>query len=87
MFRIKFIDHPWDLRKLLHLSPASPMDAIRRNIGVNGLREAYRENLEIALRYVYILCREILRFEPRSNIVITSDHGELLENRESSLME
>jgi len=49
------------------------MDATRRKYGTSGLRKAYRENLEIVLRYVAVLCYEL-----SGTIVITSDHGELL---------
>jgi hypothetical protein len=68
----------WELRELLGLPPATPMDDIRRKYGVNGLREAYRENLIIVLEHVAKLCDELLYYKPSGRIVITSDHGELL---------
>jgi hypothetical protein len=67
-------DNPtWKLRQLLHMAPASPMDAVRRRLGDSGLRAAYQANLEIVLAEVAAL----LRFMS-GRIVVTSDHGELL---------
>jgi len=63
----------WWLRELLGLSPESPMDAVRRKFGVNGLRQAYTENLLIVLKAV----SEIIPFLS-GKIIITSDHGEFL---------
>jgi hypothetical protein len=63
----------WKLRQLLRMEPASPMDAVRRRYGDDGLRDAYRANLEIVLRSVSTLIRYMA-----GRIVITSDHGELL---------
>jgi len=74
----QIIKHLWELREWLGLPPASPMDAVRRKYGVNGLRKAYRENLRIVLEHVAKLCAELLHHKPSARIVITSDHGELL---------
>lgn len=63
----------WRLRQWLHMAPASPMDAVRRHYGVEVLRKAYRDNLEIVLRKV----RTLLAYMS-GRIVVTSDHGELL---------
>jgi hypothetical protein len=63
----------WKLRQLLRMEPASPMDAVRRQYGDHGLRDAYRANLEIVLRSVGTLLKYMA-----GRIVITSDHGELL---------
>jgi hypothetical protein len=63
----------WRLRELFLLPPATPMDAIRRKIGVKGLRNAYKLNLELVLKYV----KEIIHFLS-GKIIISSDHGELL---------
>jgi hypothetical protein len=69
--------HPtWRLREMLHMAPASPMDAVRRSRGDAGLRAAYQANLGIVLAVV----GELLRYL-RGRIVITSDHGELLGER------
>ena len=78
LVKAKIIKHKWELRRWLGLPPASPMDAIRRKCGVNGLRKAYRENLTIVLEHVAKLCNELLHHKPPARIVFTSDHGELL---------
>jgi len=78
LIKAKIIKHVWELREWLGLPPASPMDAIRRKYGINGLRKAYEENLIIVLGYVTKLCDELLHYKPSGRIVITSDHGELL---------
>jgi len=67
----------YKLRECLHLPPTSPIDATRRKFGINGLRQAYAENLKIVLSYITSLVPKL-----SGNVVITSDHGELLgENR------
>jgi hypothetical protein len=71
----------WQLREIMRLPPASPMDAVRRKYGVDGLKEAYRENLKIVLGYAADLCRNILVQYPSKEIVICSDHGEFLGER------
>jgi len=63
----------WKIRELLNLPPASPLDAVRRTAGIQGLRKAYLENLKLVLKYVKDLVKNL-----PGNIVITSDHGELL---------
>jgi hypothetical protein len=63
----------WQLRQLLRMKPASPMDAARRLHGDGGLKEAYRANLEIVLAEVLGLLKYL-----GGRIIITSDHGELL---------
>lgn len=67
-------NHPdWKLAQWLRMPPRSPMDAVRRRYGVEGLRRAYQENLQIVLG-------EVSRILPylKGRIVVTSDHGELL---------
>jgi len=78
LVKTNIIKNAWELREILKLPPASPMDAVRRKYGVKGLREAYEENLITVLEYVAELSREILHADPSSKIVITADHGELL---------
>lgn len=73
LLRIKLIKNSWKLREIIGLPPATPMDAVRRKYGIDGLREAYKENLRIVLDYVSELCSKL-----SGTIVITSDHGELL---------
>jgi hypothetical protein len=77
LIKAKLIRNTWELRERLGLPPASPMDAIRRKCGVEGLKEAYQENLQIVLEYVAELCRQITTIS-KGKIVITADHGELL---------
>jgi len=45
LMRTRVINNTWELREKLRLPPASPMDAVRRKYGVEGLRKAYMENL------------------------------------------
>ena len=63
----------WKAMELLRMSPASPMDIVRRKLGKEGLREAYRENLHIVLKQVAGLVKHL-----SGRIVITADHGEML---------
>jgi hypothetical protein len=63
----------WNLRQLVGMSPASPMDAVRRKYGNEPLRKAYKENLEIVLKHVADLVEGL-----SGRIVITADHGEML---------
>lgn len=78
MKKLWFIKTIWKLREIMRLPPASPIDAVRRKYGVDGLREAYKKNLRIVLGHVAELCNEILYNEPSKSLVITSDHGEFL---------
>lgn len=61
------------IRKLLKLTPVSPMDAVQRIVGYKGLRKLYIKNLEIVLEYVSEIIKDL-----HGTIIITSDHGELL---------
>ena len=72
------LKHIWEFREAIGLPPASVMDAVRREYGIEGLREAYRENLRLFLEQAVVLCRGLLADNPSKRIVITSDHGELL---------
>ncbi|MCD6369382.1 MAG: hypothetical protein J7L38_06270 [Thermoproteales archaeon] len=50
-------------------------------VGEKGLREAYRANLELALSYVTLLVKNLEQkhlLDKRDNVIITSDHGEVL---------
>ena len=60
-------------RKLLNLEDGSPIDAMQRKVGNEGLRRAYAENLRFVLDYVARLVEKI-----SGVIVVTSDHGERL---------
>lgn len=61
------------LREFLHFPPASPLAMIVRMYGLNGLRKAYADNLNIVLNHVSFLASKL-----SGNIIITSDHGEFL---------
>ena len=63
----------WRVRKFLKMPPMSHMDAVRRKYGKEGLRRAYKENLEIALKHVAKLVEAL-----SGRIVVTADHGEVL---------
>jgi len=76
--RTKIMKNTWKIREILKLPPLQPMEAVKRIYGTDGLREAYKENLDIVLHHVSELCKKILLDEPSKRIVITSDHGEFL---------
>jgi hypothetical protein len=63
----------WKMRELLRMSPAGPMDAVRRKYGNETLRKAYAENLNIVLKQVAELVDTLT-----GRIVISADHGEML---------
>jgi hypothetical protein len=63
----------WKLRELLKMPPANHMDAVRREFGKDGVRKAYKENLDIVLRSAAKLVDAL-----SGRVVITSDHGEML---------
>ncbi len=66
----------WKTREVLRLPPASPMDAMRRKVGVSGLQKAYLENLRFVLEFVVRLTDAL-----QGSITISSDHGERLGER------
>ncbi|MFX0133165.1 MAG: hypothetical protein ACFFDN_05930 [Candidatus Hodarchaeota archaeon] len=63
----------WKLREYFRLEPLSPMDAVRRIYGDEGLKKAYMNNLKLVLKSVLKLLKHLT-----GKIVITGDHGELL---------
>jgi len=63
----------WTLRRLLRMPPEAPMEAALRHCDPQGLREAYKANLEMVLAQAAELLNHL-----SGRIVITSDHGELL---------
>jgi len=82
IFKFFSEDTSWKIRnhivyrriiKFLKGPPKSQISAIIFNEGWHGLREAYRENLELALRSVKKIIDII-----EGKILITSDHGEFL---------
>lgn len=70
--------NPWQIRETLGLPPASPIDAVRREFGDAGLREAYLANLDLVLGEARDLYSGIASLRPGCRMVITSDHGEFL---------
>jgi hypothetical protein len=83
--KIGLLRNVWDVRAAMNLPPLTPMDAFRREYGLDGLRNAYHDNLRIVLEYVSKLCNFILNIDDTKNIVISSDHGELLHLPRSRL--
>jgi hypothetical protein len=63
----------WEIRKILHINPKSQEEEYYKNHGNEGMKEAYLNNLKLALKHVQILTESI-----SGNWLITSDHGELL---------
>lgn len=63
----------WKIRELLEMTPAGPMDAVRRKYDEETLRKAYEENLKIVLGYIAELIEKL-----SGRIVVTADHGEML---------
>ena len=76
--KIGIINNVWNIRAAMKLPPLTPMDALRREYGIDGLRSAYHDNLKIVLEYCSKLCNFILEMDESKKIVISSDHGELL---------
>jgi hypothetical protein len=63
----------WRFREWFGMDPASPMDAVRRACGTEGLRRAYERNLELVLEHVRRLAGAL-----SGRVIVTADHGELL---------
>jgi len=76
--KTKLTKNTWKIRDLLNLPPIVYMHAVRRTYGIDGLRKAYEMNLKAGLGYVSQLCAKLLHCQLNKNIVVTSDHGELL---------
>jgi len=64
------------LAEAMGLPPLSPLDATRRKYGVDGLIRAYKDNVLIALDAASRLAERFIG--SGLNVVVTSDHGELL---------
>lgn len=62
-----------EVRRIVGLPPAGPIDATRRKFGLAGLREAYSSNLRTVLLNVRNLFLSL-----NCPIVVTADHGEFL---------
>ena len=63
----------WRVREKLGITPAQPMDSVRREFGDEGLRKAYEDNLKTVLPHVKELVEHL-----SGRIIITADHGEML---------
>ncbi len=63
----------WRIRKLLKMPPMSHMDAVRRAYGPQGLKKAYKQNLQIVLKHVAELIESL-----SGTVIVTADHGEML---------
>lgn len=63
----------WKINRFLGFSPATPEESAFREVGKEGMRKAYQENLEIVLKYVEEIIEEL-----NGKIIVTADHGELL---------
>jgi len=78
LIKAELLKNRYGIREKLRLPPESPIDAVRRRYGVDGLRKAYVENLRIVSSSVCDLIQEISKIHRGKKIIITSDHGELL---------
>lgn len=63
----------WKLREMLGIRPVSPMYSVFRELGEEGIKVAYENNLREVLGGISRICEKLA-----GDIVITSDHGELL---------
>ncbi|KXA94610.1 hypothetical protein AKJ65_03895 [candidate division MSBL1 archaeon SCGC-AAA259E19] len=63
----------WKVNRFLGFPPAIPEESAFRKVGKEGMRKAYRENLEIVLKSVEEIIEEL-----NGKIIVTADHGELL---------
>lgn len=63
----------WRIKKRFGL-PAYSMEAAWRQVGANGVREAYADELILGLKHVKKLSLRL----PPGKMVISADHGELL---------
>lgn len=63
----------WKIGEFLGYSFKSQIDSIGCKEGKEGIRKAYKENLELVLKYVAELLENV-----SGKILITSDHGEYL---------
>jgi len=74
----KVLRNPYKFGEVVGAPPVSPLDAVLRTFGTEGLRRAYQENLVIALAHASRLCKYFLATYPTRRIVISADHGEQL---------
>ena len=63
----------WKISNFLGIPPASQPDLIGYREGIKGIRNAYKENLEVVLESVAELIKNI-----SGTIIITADHGDYL---------
>ena len=76
-FIIHFIQPHQPYLKLKHINRGSVHELLRRGeLDKETVREAYEENLRMAMLYVERLCREL-----EGKIVITSDHSQMIDDK------
>ncbi|MFX0095744.1 MAG: hypothetical protein ACFFBD_28660 [Candidatus Hodarchaeota archaeon] len=63
----------WTIKEFLNIPPSGPIEVVLRKVGIQGLRQAYEDNLKMVLSYVLKLIETM-----SGVIIITADHGELL---------
>ncbi len=68
------IKNLWRIASILNIK-VSPTHLIGINEGIEGIRNAYKENLELALNSVKTFVENV---ESDKTVLITSDHGEFL---------
>jgi len=64
----------WKLRKLLRLMPSGGLAELWIKYGKEGIVHGYTEDVKIALTHI----KKIIDKFPDKNIIVTSDHGEML---------
>jgi len=63
----------WDIRKMVGLAPVTPTEMTYHEVGREGIRRGYIENLKIVLEEVSNLVDKL-----SGRTVITSDHGQFI---------
>ncbi|MHA2407953.1 MAG: hypothetical protein ACXACA_06250 [Candidatus Ranarchaeia archaeon] len=68
----------WTIKEFLNIPASGPMEVVLRKVGIEGLRQAYEDNLKMVLSYVTRLVETL-----SGVIIVTADHGELLGEKRS----
>jgi len=63
----------WKIKKVLGIKTNSVVEKIYRNKGWDGVKEIYKNEIRLALKYVSMIVNSI-----SANYIITADHGERL---------
>lgn len=66
----------WEFRELVGTPPQTPEEYELRELGEDGYRKAYLEDLKIVLKHASAIVEEL-----SGKIVVSADHGELLGER------